>query len=227
MLVEWETPFATLTGDRERAKWCNSNVLTNASAFCRFRLLATWLLALSLLALPGWGAETVGSAIFLVAKPELLDPNFAQSVVLVVFPKDAGPVGVILNRPVPLTLKDAFPDEPRLKGRGDQLYFGGPVQVNGLMFLFRHADAPQNAFPVLGDLYLSADGGLLDEMLSRSDGQVQRFFLGYSGWAVQQLDFEIAQGGWYVIPADLDTVLKGNPKTLWRDLLLRATAIKA
>lgn len=201
-------------------------MLTNASAFYRFRVLAAWLLGLSLLAAPAWGVETLGPAIFLVAKPELLDPNFAQSVVLVVFPKDAGPVGVILNRPVPLTLKDVFSEEPRLRGRGDQLYFGGPVHVNALMFLFRRADAPQNAFPIVGDLYLSGDGGLLDEMLSRSDGQVQRFFLGYSGWATQQLDFEIAEGGWYVVPADLETVLKGDPKTLWRDLLLRATAVK-
>ena len=197
-----------------------------ATALLRLGTLAVWLLAFSLAAAPVQAAETLAPAVFLVAKPELLDPNFAQSVVLVVFPKDAGPVGVILNRPVPLTLNDVFPEEPRLKGRGDRLYFGGPVSVNALMFLFRRAAAPQNAFPVVGDLYLSGDGGLLDEMLSRSDGQVQRFFLGYAGWATQQLDFEIAEGGWYVIPADLETVLKGDPKTMWRDLLLRATAVR-
>jgi putative transcriptional regulator len=197
-----------------------------ATALHRTGMLAAWLLAFSLAAAPVQAAETLAPAVFLVAKPELLDPNFAQSVVLVVFPKDAGPVGVILNRPVPLTLKDAFPDEPRLKGRGDRLYFGGPVILNALMFLFRRAAAPPNAFPVVGDLYLSGDAGLLDEMLSRSDGQVQRFFLGYAGWATQQLDFEIAEGGWYVIPADLETVLKGDPKTMWRDLLLRATAVR-
>jgi putative transcriptional regulator len=188
--------------------------------------LAAGLLALGLVPAPAQPVETLAPAVFLVAKPELLDPNFAQSVVLVVFPKNAGPVGVILNRPVPLTLNDVFPEHPRLKGRGDRLYFGGPVSVNALMFLFQRVAAPQNAFPVVGDLYLSGDGGLLDEMLSRSDGQVQRFFLGYAGWATQQLDFEIAEGGWYVIPADLETVLKGDPKTMWRDLLLRATAVR-
>ena len=188
--------------------------------------LTAWLLVLSLAAAPLQAEETLAPAVFLVAKPELLDPNFSQSVVLVVFPKNAGPVGVILNRPVPLTLNDVFPDEPRLKGRTDHLYFGGPVSVNALMFLFRRAAAPRNSFPVLDDLYLSGDGGLLDEMLSRSDGQVHRFFMGYAGWATQQLDFEIAEGGWYVVPADLETVLKGDPKTMWRDLLLRATAVK-
>ncbi len=192
----------------------------------RLARLAAWLLVMSFAAAPVLAADTLAPAVFLVAKPDLMDPNFSQSVVLVVFPKDAGPVGVILNRPVSLTLNDVFPDEPRLKGRADRLYFGGPVSINALMFLFRRATAPQNALPVMDDLYLSGDGGLLDEMLSRSDGQVQRFFMGYAGWATQQLDFEIAEGGWYVIPADLDTVLKGDPKTMWRDLLLRATAVK-
>jgi len=193
-------------------------------AIIRVGMLVPWLV-LGLVA-PVQSVETLAPAVFLVAKPELQDPNFAQSVVLVVFPKDAGPVGVILNRPVPLTLKDAFPDEPRLKGRNDQLYFGGPVRVTSLMFLLRRAAAPESAFPVVDDLYLSGDGGLLDETLSHSDGEVQRFFLGYAGWATQQLDFEIAEGGWYVVPADLQTVLKGDPKTMWRNLLLRATAVK-
>ncbi len=199
-----------------------------ATALRRLRLLALGLLALSVAPglPPAHSAETSAPAVFLVAKEDLLDPNFTRSVVLVVFPKDGGPVGVILNHPVPLTLKDVFPEEPRLKDRNDRLYFGGPVHVNALMFLFRRTAAPQNAFPVVGDLYLSGDGGLLDEMLSRPDPQVQRFFLGYSGWASDQLEFEVAQGGWYVLPADLDTVVKSDPKTLWRDLTLRATAVK-
>jgi putative transcriptional regulator len=192
----------------------------------RLRVLCLAALAFWLGAMPVHSAETVAPAVFLVAKEDLQDPNFVHSVVLVVFPKDAGPVGVILNRPVPLTLKEVFPEEPQLKDRGDRLYFGGPVRINGLMFLCRRPTAPPNAFPVVGDLYLSGDGGLLDEMLSRPDPQVQRYFLGYSGWAPEQLELEIAQGGWYVLPADLDTVVKGDPKTLWRDLLLRATAVR-
>jgi len=201
----------------------------HAPVLRRPRLVVLWLTALTVwlgAVVPVRAVDTVAPAVFLIAKEDLQDPNFVHSVVLVVFPKDAGPLGVILNRPVPLTLKEVFPEEPRLKDRGDKLYFGGPVRINGLMFLCRRSTAPQNAFPVVGDLYLSGDGGLLDEMLSHPDPQVQRYFLGYSGWAPDQLELEITQGGWYVLPADLDTVVKGDPKTLWRDLLLRATAIK-
>jgi putative transcriptional regulator len=165
-------------------------------------------------------------AILLVASPELRDPNFAHTVVLVLFPAEGGPLGVILNRQTPVTLAEAFTDEPQLRSRTEKLYFGGPVRINALMFLFRSGETPRNALPILEDLYLSGDGTLLDEMLARRQDAVERFFVGCSGWAPAQLDAEIAQGGWYVLPADLDTILKTDPKTMWRLLLGRATAVK-
>lgn len=78
----------------------------------------------------------------------------------------------------------------------------------------------------MDDLWLSGDGRLLDEMLTDAGAPVQQYFLGYAGWTSVQLDFEIAQGAWYVLPADLDTVLHADRKTLWRNLILRATAVK-
>jgi putative transcriptional regulator len=175
-------------------------------------------------------------AVLLVAAPELSDPNFFQTVVLVMFPATSGPTGVILNRPTRYTLKEAFPDEPQLKAKPDPLYFGGPVRPAGLMFLFRHRDGsggarsgsavPAEALPVLDDLYLGSDGDLLDGLLRQPNGGVQRYFVGYSGWAPMQLQAEIAQGAWHVLPADLDTILRMDVKTMWRDLLVRATAVE-
>ena len=77
------------------------------------------------------------------------------------------------------------------------------------------------------DLYLSADGSVLEQLLSGSGQSVQRFFLGYSGWTTSQLEREIDLGAWYVLPADRQTVLRKDTNTLWRDLMLRATAVKA
>jgi putative AlgH/UPF0301 family transcriptional regulator len=98
--------------------------------------------------------------------------------------------------------------------------------MNALMYLFRRGASTETAFPVVDDLWLSGDGRLLDGLLSGPGAPVQQYFLGYAGWASAQLEFEIAQGAWYVIPADLDTVLHADPKTLWRNLMLRATAVK-
>jgi putative transcriptional regulator len=190
--------------------------------------IRVFILGLAILASnPAGSVDATATAVFLVAKPELQDPNFAHAVVLVVFPQGGGPLGVILNRPLKITLKDSFPDDARLKSRTDPLFFGGPVRIDGLLFLFRRDSALGNAFPVVDDLYLSGDGELLDQLLAKQGGGVQQFFLGYAGWTSSQLDFEIAQGAWYVVPADADTVLKADPHTLWRDMLLRATAVKA
>lgn len=164
-------------------------------------------------------------AVLLVAHPSLPDPNFAQSVVLVVFPISGGPTGVILNQPTRLQWKDAFPDAPALAARTDPIFFGGPVRLSGLWYLLRTPRAPARALPVVEDLYLSADGEYLDQLLA-GGGQVERFFVGYSGWTGPQLEMEIAQGAWYVLPADLDTILELAPDAMWRDLLLRATAVK-
>jgi putative transcriptional regulator len=184
------------------------------------------LLCLLLLAAPSNGQQESGAdPVLLVASTELQDPNFAHSVVLVLFPAGGSPTGVILNWPTRLAWSEAFPDEPALRARADPIYFGGPVRINALWFLFRQGTPQGNVLPVLDDLYLSSDGELLDRLLE-THALVDRFFVGYSGWAPAQLDMEIAQGAWHVLPADLDVILKMDPETMWRELLLRATAVK-
>jgi putative transcriptional regulator len=187
----------------------------------RLLLACVLLLAATAHGQQGSGAEPV----LLVASTELQDPNFAHSVVLVLFPAGGWPTGVILNRPTRLSWSEAFPDEPALRVRADPIFFGGPVRINALWFLFRQGTPQGNVLPVLDDLYLSSDGELLDRLLE-GKAPVDRFFVGYSGWAPEQLDVEIAQGAWHVLPADLDVILKMDPETMWRELLLRATAVK-
>jgi putative transcriptional regulator len=164
--------------------------------------------------------------IVLVASPELRDPNFAAAVVLVVFPASGGATGVILNRPTTLQWKEAFPDDAQLRKRSDRIYFGGPVTLAALWFMFHDAQPSPQCLPVMDDLYLTNDGALLDRLLS-ANGAVDRFFLGYAGWAPGQLDFEVAAGAWHILPFERGTMLKMKPETMWRELLGRATAIKA
>jgi putative transcriptional regulator len=164
--------------------------------------------------------------VFLVAAPELGDPNFAHTVVLVAFPEDGGPIGVILNRPTPFTLAKLFPDEPKLKRRSDPVSFGGPVKLQALMFLFRSERATDGAVAIMEDLYLSGNADVLDKLLQRPGDGFVRYYVGYAGWAPGQLEAEIALGGWYVVPADVETIVNADPKRIWKQLLLRATAVK-
>jgi putative transcriptional regulator len=191
------------------------------------RLLALVALLAAPLAAPAQTDEPAErEPVLLVASPDLQDPNFAQTVVLVMFPAGGGPLGVILNRPTPFRLGELFPQDPVLKTREDPVAFGGPVRLEALSFLFRADREAENTLHVMGDLYLSGNADVLTGLLGRPPGTIARYFVGYSGWSPVQLEMEIERGAWYVLPADLDTILKADPKRMWKELLLRATAVK-
>ena len=92
---------------------------------------------LAAIVLPVLADEIPGSkSIFLVAKKGMPDPFFRDSVVLVSNAAGA-PIGVIINKPLDVTLSTAMPEAEKLKSRTDKLYFGGPVNTNDVVFVFR------------------------------------------------------------------------------------------
>jgi putative transcriptional regulator len=176
-----------------------------------------------LLSLPAIAAEGEANAIFLVAKPALADPNFRETVVLVTHPRRGGPWGVIINRPLQHRLSEALPDIESLKGRKDVLFFGGPVRRQGLVFLVRQPKAPPGAALLLRDVFFTSDTGLIASLLKRPDPtRGLRVYAGYSGWAAGQLQREIERGGWYMLPADAETIFDRNPALIWPELVKRA-----
>jgi putative transcriptional regulator len=167
-------------------------------------------------------AETART-LLLVAQPDMLDPNFSRTVVLVMRPEEGGPLGVILNRPTNVQLRELYPERAELTGRDDLVFFGGPVQPDALLFAFRSAVKPPKGLNVTGDIYISGFNEVLDELLKHPENaKEQRFFAGYAGWAQGQIEFEIARGGWYTLPLDVDAIFKMNPLTIYDELLKRA-----
>jgi putative transcriptional regulator len=137
------------------------------------------------------------TAILLVARSELPDSNFADSVVLVMNNLAPAPVGIIVNRPTPIPVSHLFPELKWLAQLHDKLYFGGPVELESVWFLFRATTAPEHAVQACDGVYLSASRELLLKLLARDkpmDGL--RIFIGHSGWAPGQLEAEIAHGDW-------------------------------
>jgi len=182
------------------------------------------LTAALLLAPPAALAQAETARTFLlVAQPDMLDPNFSRTVVLVMRPEEGGPLGVILNRPTNVQLRELYPERAELTGRDDLVFFGGPVQPHALLFAFRSAVKPPKGLNVTGDIYISGFSEVLDELLKHPENaEEQRFFAGYAGWAQGQLEFEIARGGWYTLPLDVDAIFKMNPLTIYDELLKRA-----
>jgi putative transcriptional regulator len=166
------------------------------------------------------------NAVFLVASPGLLDPNFRETVVLVTHAEDGSNVGFIVNRPGPRSLAQILPKNEVLKRFTEPLYLGGPVEAAGLFAIFRAKDKREGALRVLDDVSFALDPVVVEELLRAPPAKV-RFFNGYCGWAPGQLAFELERGGWYLLHADADTVFRKNMSTLWSELVVRARAVSA
>jgi len=150
----------------------------------------------------------------LVATMTLLDPNFQQTVVMLCEHEDeAGTYGLILNRPVHAP-EEVLAQCPFAEGR---LFEGGPVRPEALQVLHPFGEEVPGAQQVLPGVWFGADFEYL-EMAFRTgihDPAACRFFLGYSGWAPDQLAGEYKQRTWVKVPGTGEIVLNTAPAKMW------------
>jgi putative transcriptional regulator len=152
----------------------------------------------------------------LIAAPQLLDPNFRRTVVLIADHNEEGAMGVILNRPSGMTVADAAPDlEPFIDAEAP-IFAGGPVQPTSGVIL---AEATEVGDPVFGDVILVPGLGELADVVD-SVGRL-RVFAGYAGWGPGQLDGELEREDWIIDPARTSDVFSEEPDTLWGEVLVR------
>lgn len=156
------------------------------------------------------------TAILLIGRAELPDPNFADSVVLVMNNVGPAPVGVIVNRPTRITVAELFPALKRLAGLHDKVYFGGPVEFETVWFLFRAAAPPKHAIEAFAGVYLSADRDLLLQLLGRDKPmEGLRIYVGHAGWVPGQLEAEVNRGAWNLERADADAIFNNKSERSW------------
>jgi putative transcriptional regulator len=134
---------------------------------------------------------------------------------------------VILNRPTTLKLAQFLAD-PGLDNSKykDPVFLGGPVMRNALIAVFVSETAPAAAaFHVLPGLYMTMHTDNVQTLLA-SEGRRYRLFAGFSGWAPRQLESEFIREGWFVLPADVETVFRADTTGMWEELVQRASGLK-
>jgi len=154
----------------------------------------------------------------LVAGPALVDPNFWRTVILVGEHNEEGALGVVLNRPAPVSVGEAAPALTDLVPESEPVFLGGPVQPESAVVL---ADVEHPDFA--GLIVFGSIGFLMGEVdVHRRDGiRRARVFAGYAGWGAGQLEAEMEEDSWIVEPALPEDVFTGQPEKLWSDVLLR------
>jgi putative transcriptional regulator len=169
------------------------------------------------------GTASADEPNFLVARPELGDQIFEQSVILMLPPQIMPQVveGVIINKPTTIGVKKAFPHSVDLPSAADVIYFGGPVDVDTTLMVRRTSRPNQDDHHVFGDLYLSVDPDDIAAILKdpHLDKANVRVFQGYSQWDIDQLRNEKTQGSWYEVPVNADAVFSATPAHLWEQLV--------
>lgn len=166
-------------------------------------------------------ARLVGQ--LLVASPALGDPSFARTVILLLDHDEAGALGVVINRPTPVDVADVLPSWRPFATQPGVLFRGGPVAADSALGLA--------ALPGIGDAEplgwrrVKAGLGLVDldtppEIIA-DDMAHLRIFAGYAGWTAGQLEAELDEGAWYVVPARQSDPFSDDPDRLWRSVLRR------
>jgi putative transcriptional regulator len=163
-----------------------------------------------------------GSA--LVAAPGLQDPNFRRTVVLIIDHRRSGTLGVVLNRPSDVAVRDVLPLWGPHATVPRSLYVGGPVQRRAALCVAAlpagvDAEGTEGMIKVRGSLALVDLDADPDLMAPRLRGL--RVFAGYAGWGGGQLAAEISRGDWLVVPALPDDVLAPPDTDLWGRILRR------
>lgn len=173
---------------------------------------------------PNSGGELlrVPAGSFLAAWPDLRDPNFAHSLVLICQHDERGAYGLVVNRLLGLSVADLVPDHPLLGDLNTQTYLGGPVDHSQLQFLHRLPDRITGGVQVAEGLYLGGEvEGLAAELVRQArppgeDPADLRLVVGYSGWGAGQLEAELEEGAWVPVPFDPRLLFEGQGERLWR-----------
>jgi putative transcriptional regulator len=160
---------------------------------------------------------------YLIARRELSDPLFRESVVLMLPQKDPDIlVGLIVNKPTSISLHAVFPENRALKNRTDTVYFGGPVDTLMPGALFRSPKRFKQAFNVAGDLYVTFDSDFIEGILKHPQKVLEmRLFLGRSQWSSEQLQNEMLRRAWYSKRDENSWIFNPKPANIWRSFIER------
>jgi putative transcriptional regulator len=153
-------------------------------------------------------ASLTGS--FLVARPVLQDPNFVQTVVMLLRHGPEGAFGLVVNRPAEVAGELPFP-----------VHSGGPCPAPGLIMLHGHADWASPAeeddeSPEVAPGVFIGDADCVGRVGGESEQPLRfRMFVGYAGWGPDQLERELTEHTWHVVPATAELLFDTPPAELW------------
>jgi putative transcriptional regulator len=168
---------------------------------------------------------------FLLSMPQLSDPNFRRSVVLLCQHDNDGAFGLVVNRRLETAGRVTVNlDPPVTTDRDLELWVGGPVEPQSSWILVGRTAEDEDDSRVYGgwqitdSLYLSRSPDLLRRLLEPDPPPHARLIVGYSGWAPGQLELELEASSWLMSDVDRDLIFNTPPEQMWEAAIRRLGA---
>jgi putative transcriptional regulator len=195
-------------------------------SFIAAAILATFLGA-ALPSLPAASQRTSLAGQLLIAAPNMGDPRFYQTVVLLVLQDRNGAMGIVVNRPLeerPLaSLLEVLGETATGVAGSVRIFAGGPVQPE-LGFVLHSADYHRpDTVGIEGHLAMTSSREILRDIANGRGPKQSLVAFGYAGWGPGQLEAELAQRFWFTTPADANLVFEEARDRLWENAMTRRT----
>jgi putative transcriptional regulator len=156
----------------------------------------------------------------LIASSRLMDPNFAQTVILMVQHDENGALGLVLNRPLKTTVKEACEEAMEMPCDVEaRLYQGGPCE--GPLMVLHGEDETGGQIEVCDGVHFTTQREQIELLITQGEVQA-KFFVGYSGWGAGQLEGEMESGSWLIVAASVDMVFSDDERR-WQKLIKQIT----
>tara|TARA_B100001142_G_C14092042_1_gene561681 strand:- start:110 stop:658 length:549 start_codon:yes stop_codon:yes gene_type:complete len=154
---------------------------------------------------------------FLVAMPSINDPIFRKSLILICDYTEEGAMGLIINKPIDDNIiMNVFHDfEINEIDTNSKVYFGGPVGLDTGFVLHESNYATKQTLSISNELSLTSNQEVFDDINNNIGPNKHLVTLGYAGWEKKQLDKEIKNGDWLVVPSDLNFIFKIEDEIKW------------
>lgn len=158
----------------------------------------------------------------LVATPEMGDPRFRRSVILMVKHDKSGALGIIINRPMatmPMSRLLEMLGQQGAVATGDvQIFAGGPVEPTVGFVIHSTEYRRPNTVDIDGRVAMTTDPAALRDIGHHDGPKKSLIAFGYAGWGPGQLENEIVQGGWFTVPEEPKLVFDADRDQLWQEL---------
>jgi putative transcriptional regulator len=161
----------------------------------------------------------------LLSMPQLQDPNFARTVVLLCEHGPEGAFGLVLNRPTDALASSVVGLTPPIaRDNGIRLWIGGPVEPHRGWILMADPPVDPDSRQIRAGLYLSSSSAELRRVLEMLPSPRARVLAGYAGWGPGQLDMEMQASAWLTAEVELDLVFDVEPALMWESAIRRLGA---